>query len=97
MKSVHIQRYGGSPRIQSKCGKIQTRKTPNTDTFDAVYIFEKNEAIVLSLGNCKLPTVNKFHITHNITQKVIKPVFYHAENLIKVKLTLKNVSKMVLS
>ena len=85
MKSVHIQRYGGSPRIQSKCGKIQTRKTPNTDTFDAVYIFEKNEAIVLSLGNCKLPTVNKFHITHNITQKVIKPVFYHAENFIKVK------------
>ena len=22
-----------------------------------------SEAIVLSLGNCKLPTVNKFHIT----------------------------------
>ena len=51
MKSVRIRRfygpyfpefglntviYGVSPRIQSKCGKIQTRKTPNTDTFHAV-------------------------------------------------------------
>ena len=24
-------------RIHSKCGKIRTRKTPNTDTFSAVY------------------------------------------------------------
>ena len=23
-------------RIQSECGKIRTRKTPNTDTFDAL-------------------------------------------------------------
>ena len=27
-------RYGISPRIQSECGKIQTRKTPNTNMFD---------------------------------------------------------------
>ena len=29
----HCVRYGVSLRIQSKCRKIQTRKTPNTDTF----------------------------------------------------------------
>ena len=26
------ERYGAFLRIQSKCGKIRTRKTPNTDT-----------------------------------------------------------------
>ena len=30
-----------SLRIQSKCRKIQTRKTPNADTFNAVDPFEK--------------------------------------------------------
>ena len=25
--------------IQSKCGKIRTRKTPNTDTFHAVFFY----------------------------------------------------------
>ena len=28
--------YGEILRIQSKCGKIKTRKTPNMDTFHAV-------------------------------------------------------------
>ena len=31
-------RYSVSLRIQSKCGKIRIRKTPNTDTFPAVII-----------------------------------------------------------
>ena len=30
-------RYGISLRIQSVCGKMQTRITPNTDTFHAAY------------------------------------------------------------
>ena len=30
------ERYGVSLRIQSECGKIRTRKTPNTDIFHAV-------------------------------------------------------------
>ena len=30
-------------RIQSKCGKIQTRKTANTDTFYAVSVFVNTE------------------------------------------------------
>ena len=30
------ERYGGSLRIQSECGKIRTIKFPNADTFHAV-------------------------------------------------------------
>ena len=45
MKSVRIRSYSGPHfpafglvclRIQVKCGKMQTRITPNTDTFHAV-------------------------------------------------------------
>ena len=31
--ALNTDRYGVSLTIQSKCGKIQTRKIPNTDTF----------------------------------------------------------------
>ena len=33
---LNTERYGVSLRIQSECGKIRTRTTPNTDTFYAV-------------------------------------------------------------
>ena len=33
---VNMERYSISPRIQSKCGKMQARITPNMDTFHAV-------------------------------------------------------------
>ena len=33
-----MERYGVSLCIQPKCGKIRTRKSPNTDTFSAVHI-----------------------------------------------------------
>ena len=33
---MNTERYGVSLGIQSECGKIRTRKTPNTDTFHAV-------------------------------------------------------------
>ena len=35
---LDTERYGVSLRIHSECGKIRTRKTPNTDTFHAVYV-----------------------------------------------------------
>ena len=35
---LNTERYSVTLRIQSECGKIRTRKTPNTDTFLAVYI-----------------------------------------------------------
>ena len=33
---LNTERYSVSLRIQSKCGKMRTRITPNTDTFHAV-------------------------------------------------------------
>ena len=33
---LNTERYGVSLRIQSECGKMWTRKTPNMDTFNAV-------------------------------------------------------------
>ena len=33
---VNTERYGVSLRIKSECGKIRTRKNPNTDNFHAV-------------------------------------------------------------
>ena len=35
---LNTERNGVSLRIQSKYGKIRTRKTPNTDTFHAVLL-----------------------------------------------------------
>ena len=36
---LNTERYFVYLRIQSECGKIQTRITPNTDAFYAVFIF----------------------------------------------------------
>ena len=33
---LNTERYGVSLRIQSECGRMQTRMTPNTETFHAV-------------------------------------------------------------
>ena len=33
---LNTETYGVSLPIQSECGKIRTRKTPNTDTFNVV-------------------------------------------------------------
>ena len=37
---LNTERYGVSLRIQSKCGKIRTRKTPNTNIFHEVLVKE---------------------------------------------------------
>ena len=34
---LNLERFGVSLHIQSETGKIRTRKTPNTDTFYAVF------------------------------------------------------------
>ena len=36
---LNRERYGVSLCVQSECGKIRTRKTPNTDTFEALFCF----------------------------------------------------------
>ena len=48
---LNTERYPASLRIQSECGKIRTRKTPNTDTFYAMLI------TVITLNNypCSKP------------------------------------------
>ena len=37
---LNTERYRVSLRIQFECGKMRTRKTPNTDNFYAVFIFK---------------------------------------------------------
>ena len=38
---LNTEKYSVSLRIQSECGKMRTRITPNTDTFYAVLITNK--------------------------------------------------------
>ena len=35
---LNTERQGASLRIHSECGEIRTRKAPNTDIFQAVFI-----------------------------------------------------------
>ena len=63
VKNVHIPRYFSvSLRIQSECGKIRTRKTPNTDTFQAVFrpaiLFEKDPQAQLLVSINFLKVIN---------------------------------------
>ena len=44
---LNTGRYSMSLRIQSKCGKIRTRITTNTDTFHAVQIIGVNDMRML--------------------------------------------------
>ena len=44
---LNTERYGVSRRIQSQCGKMWTRITPNTDTFHTVEFTNKNTALTL--------------------------------------------------
>ena len=48
--ALNRERYSVSLRIQSKCGKIRTRITPNTDTFYAVYAPSFHCVMVLNMG-----------------------------------------------
>ena len=47
---LNTGRYGVSFCIQSECGKIQTKITPNTDTFHAVVLFGKTGKHVALIG-----------------------------------------------
>ena len=79
VKSVHIQGYSGphfptfrlnteryvSVRIQSECGKMRTRQTPNTDTIYAVMASIKrngfNQKAWLTLKGMGSSERNGFH------------------------------------
>ena len=45
---LNSERYSVSPRTQSECLKIQTRKTPNTDTFHALLDFRLDSILPFS-------------------------------------------------
>ena len=48
---LNTERHGASLRIQSKCWKIRTRKTPNMDTFHALLRMLKDYHAMKMLGN----------------------------------------------
>ena len=55
-----------SVSVQSECGKMRTRKTPNTDTFHAVSVILKNTK---SIENSSLLIAINFRkITPNFTK-----------------------------
>ena len=62
---LNTERYGVSTRIQSKCGKIRTRKPPNTDTFHAVSCTCKNctEAMPFPIFYTKFLEIKQFVVT----------------------------------
>ena len=62
---VNTERYSVSLLVQSQCGEMRTRITPNTDTFYAVLRANKNKIITVTLDlievtekrSCKLENV----------------------------------------
>ena len=59
---LNTERYEVSLCIQSKCGKIRTRKTLNTVTFYAISLenqLNKSEETSKNFYNCQLSTVAK--------------------------------------
>ena len=51
---LNTERYGVSLRIQSKCGNIQTTKTPNTDTAENMHFQPKDTNVVhICLDMCR--------------------------------------------
>ena len=54
---LNTEIYGVNLPIQSECGKIRTRKTPNTDTFYVVYLI----SVLLCFDNLWGLLVKIFH------------------------------------
>ena len=51
---LNMERYGVSLRIQSECREMRTRKTPNKDTFLAVYDMNNDDKLAANRvkSNC---------------------------------------------
>ena len=65
---LNTERYSVSLRIQSECGKMRTRITPNTDTFYAVQIiFIMTNILVIDSER-----VNELLISLNVQVPYIK-------------------------
>ena len=71
---LNMERYSVSVRIQSECGKIQARKTPNTDSFKAgkVFVISFYESrwywlthVIVVRGKVKIAVVHPKNIHEN--------------------------------
>ena len=69
---LNTERYGIYLHIQCKCGKIRTRKTPNMDTFHAVYPgdwrsehFDEGQKHEKCCGSYNLKSLIKVPICYN--------------------------------
>ena len=54
---LNTERYGVSLHMQSECGKIQTRKTPNTNTFHAV-----NRSLSIIVAESNIPNRSRYSL-----------------------------------
>ena len=72
---LNTERYGVSLRIQSECGKIQTRKTRNTDTFHTDKLCEQYslESMTHSNTYCEFLQVDQKCKTANKLFIHVKP------------------------
>ena len=71
---LDLERYGVSLRIQSECGKMQTRITPNTDTFHTVLysiILSCYHVNIINFFYCQFV----FHSVHDLFNKFIISYF----------------------
>ena len=62
-------------RIQSECGKIRTRTTPNMDTFYAVYIL--SEKSLLSFSSVCLTSTSSSRQKHQVSHAKSDKCFFH--------------------
>ena len=69
---LNMERYGVSLHIQSKCGKIRTRITPNTDNFQAVLI-------KFHIDSTKHSWVYENPVCVKVTEKLKRWKFYAAK------------------
>ena len=65
---LNTKRYSVSLRIQSKCGKMHTRKTPYLDTFHTAFSLEKLEPFI------KLESSNTYRERYSTHQVLIRLV-----------------------
>ena len=66
---LNTERYSVSLRIQSECGKILTKKTPNTDTLHAMYhvkmLQTSGKEILLSSNDTFSENKSCYQINHS--------------------------------
>ena len=69
---LNTKRYGVSLRIKSKCGKIRTRITPNTDSFHAVVYIN----VIMSKRDCLPVKLYKFFTPKFFYSLPVSPKYF---------------------